>query len=125
MLDILCEALQSILRRCLLYTYMSIPITLNAKSKAIYKRLSKLIEIDESNIDSLTILSDLISRYHECQAEIDKHGIIVTSSTGVIRQNPATSYQLKLVPQIRALFSELGLYDQAGDADPIQTFLGG
>ncbi len=101
------------------------PKNLNAKSKVIFNELCKLIDVDESNIYPVTILADLISRYHQCQKEIDANGITVVSATGVIRQNPATSYQLKLVPQIRNLFSELGFYNDKPAVDPLAEFLGG
>lgn len=101
------------------------PATLNAKSKKIFVQLTKIVPETEKTVHSLTILADLISRFHDCQKSLDEYGIVFVSSQGVPRSNPASAYQLKVVPQIRNLFAELNFYSGEGKSiDRIAEFLG-
>ncbi len=104
---------------------MQKPKGLNKQGRDTFDELSKIIEVTDRNIHSLTILADLLSRYREAQSDLNKNGLTFVSSQGVPRANPAANFILKVVPQIRALSERLGL-DRAGpnDPDPLADFMG-
>lgn len=97
--------------------------SLNEQSKAIYDHLANVIDIDDANQMSVAILADLIGRYRDCQADIDENGLVLVSSTGNVRANPVTTYQAKIIPQIRSLFLELNIYKRDDAIDPLKEFM--
>lgn len=106
---------------------MQSPKELNSTGKSIFRRIAKIVTVDDRNLHAVTILADLLARYREAQADLNANGLVFVSSQGVPRANPASNFILKVVPQIRALSGELGLYDtpDSGDNDPLAGFMEG
>jgi hypothetical protein len=64
------------------------PRKANSTVKDLFGGIAYNLVADERNLHSVTILTDLLARYHEARAELNSKGLILSRSGDVPRANP-------------------------------------
>ncbi len=89
------------------------PAALTQLAKKVWrKELAPLVAARKIAAHELPLFASYCSataRIDEAQAEIDRHGLLVTSATGELKRNPATTIQKEAIALQARLASEFGI----------------
>lgn len=89
------------------------PTALSALARKVWRReLPALVHAEKIAAHELPLFASYCSataRIDEAQAEIDKHGLLVTSATGELKRNPATTIQKEAIALQARLAAEFGV----------------
>jgi P27 family predicted phage terminase small subunit len=89
------------------------PDTLSPAGKTVWRReLPALVRSAKIAAHELPLFQSYCSataRIDEAQAEIEKHGLLITSATGELKRNPATTIQKEAIALQARLAAEFGI----------------
>jgi P27 family predicted phage terminase small subunit len=82
----------------------------NNQAKELFKRLARRIKPDE--VESLAMLCNCWQDYLSAVDQVDEHGLLVVSSTGNLRKNPAYDIGKTSLENFCRIAKLLKLYDE-------------